>query len=105
MDQGSMDPLFGLGPWTTFMDRVHGLPVMDQAHGQFLNFYKKVLHQVRAWTLRNRNSAKKRFDETLLINAYLVPRLDQCSRLITNIQLCLHDVHSACTCAVTRLLN
>ena len=46
MDQGSMDPLFGPGPWTTFMDRVHGLPVMDQVHGQFLNFYKKVLHQV-----------------------------------------------------------
>ena len=24
MDQGSMDPHFGPGPWTTFMDRVHG---------------------------------------------------------------------------------
>ena len=24
MDQGSMDPLFGRGPWTTFMDQVHG---------------------------------------------------------------------------------
>ena len=46
MDQGFMDPLFGQGPWTTFMDRVHGLPVMDQVHGQFFNFYKKVLHQV-----------------------------------------------------------
>ena len=47
MDQGFMDPLFGLGPWTTFMDRVHGPP----CHGPgpwtvFLNFYKKVLHQV-----------------------------------------------------------
>ena len=46
MDQGSMDPLFGPGPWTTFMDRVHGPPVMDQVHEQFFNFYKKVLHQV-----------------------------------------------------------
>ena len=46
MDQGSMDPLFGPGPWTTFMDRVHGPPVMDQVHGQFFLFYKKVLHQV-----------------------------------------------------------
>ena len=33
MDQGSMD-------------RVHGPPVMDQVHGQFFYFYKKVLHQV-----------------------------------------------------------
>ena len=46
MDQGSMDPLFGPGPWTTFMDRVHGPPFMDQVHGQFFYFYKKVLHQV-----------------------------------------------------------
>ena len=46
MDQGFMDPLFGPGPWTTFMDWVHGLPVMDQVYGQFFNFYKKVLHQV-----------------------------------------------------------
>ena len=29
MDQGSMDPLFGPGPWTVFF-----------------NFYKNVLHQV-----------------------------------------------------------
>ena len=35
MDQGSMDPHFGLGPWTTFMDQVHGPPVMDRVHGQF----------------------------------------------------------------------
>ena len=35
MDQGSMDPHFGPGPWTTFMDRVHGPPVMDRVHGQF----------------------------------------------------------------------
>ena len=46
MDQGSMDPHFGLGPWTTFMDQVHGPRVMDQVHGQFFYFYKKVLHQV-----------------------------------------------------------
>ena len=46
MAQGSMDPLFGPGPLTTFMDRVHGPPVTDQVHGQFFYFYKKVLHQV-----------------------------------------------------------
>ena len=35
MDQGSMDHHFGPGPWNTFMDRVHGPPVMDRVHGQF----------------------------------------------------------------------
>ena len=35
MDQGSMDPHFGPGPWTTFMDRVHGPPFMDRVHGHF----------------------------------------------------------------------
>ena len=33
MDQGSMDPLHGPGPWTPFMDRTHGPPIMDQIHG------------------------------------------------------------------------
>ena len=33
MDQGSMDPLFGPGPWTRSMD-------------SFFYFYKEVLHQV-----------------------------------------------------------
>ena len=28
-----MDPHFGPGPWTTFMDRVHGPPFMDRVHG------------------------------------------------------------------------
>ena len=35
MDQGSLDPHFGPGRWNTFMDRVHGPPVMDRVHGQF----------------------------------------------------------------------
>ena len=35
MDEGSMDPYFGPGPWTTFMDQVHGPPVMDRVHGHF----------------------------------------------------------------------
>ena len=26
---------FGLGPWTTFIDWVHGFPVMDRVHGHF----------------------------------------------------------------------
>ena len=69
MDQGSMDHLFGPGPWTTFMDPVHGPPVMDQVHGQFFNFYKKVLHQVNGHS-KTENSAKKRFDETLSTNAH-----------------------------------
>ena len=33
--QGSMDPLFGPGLWTIFVDRVHGPPVIDQVHGLF----------------------------------------------------------------------
>ena len=69
MDQGSMDPLFGPGPWTTFMDRVHGPPVMDQVHGQLFYFYKKVFAP-GPWTLKNRNCEKKRFDETLSTNAH-----------------------------------
>ena len=56
MDQRSMDPLFGPGAWTIFMDRVHGRPVMDQVQGQKKN--------------KNRNSAKKRFDEILSTNAH-----------------------------------
>ena len=27
MDPWSMDPPFGPGPWTTYMDPVHGLPI------------------------------------------------------------------------------
>ena len=47
MDQGFMDPLFGPGPWTTFMDQVHGPPVMARSMDSlFFYFYKKVLHQV-----------------------------------------------------------
>ena len=48
MDQGSMDPLFGPVPWTTF----HGPLSMDplswtRSMDSFLYFYKKVLHQVQ----------------------------------------------------------
>ena len=68
MDQGSMDPLFGPGPWTTFMDRVHGPLVMDQVHEQFFIFIGSFAPG--PWTLKNRNSAKKRFDETLSTNAH-----------------------------------
>ena len=38
MDQGSMDPLFGLGPWTP----CHGPGPCTV----FFYFYKKVLHQI-----------------------------------------------------------
>ena len=68
MDQGSMDSLFGLGPWTTFMDRVHGPPVMDQVHGPFFLFLQQGFAP-GPWTLKDRNSAKKRFHETLSTNA------------------------------------
>ena len=34
----SMGPLFGPGPWNTFLDRVHGPPVMDRVHGHFFKF-------------------------------------------------------------------
>ena len=68
MDQGSMDPHFGPGPWTTFMDRVHGTPVMDQAHGQFFLFF------IRRFCTRSMDNQKQkysqnRFDGTLSTNA------------------------------------
>ena len=55
--------------WTTFMDRVHGLPVMDQVHGQFFYFYKKVLHEVNGHS-KTEIVPKKTFDETLSTNAH-----------------------------------
>ena len=33
------------GPWTTFMDRVHGPPVMDRVHGQFFLIMKNAQKQ------------------------------------------------------------
>ena len=50
MDQGSMDPLFGPGPWTTFIDRVHGPPVMDQVHAHFFEGFAP-----GPWTLQKQN--------------------------------------------------
>ena len=67
MEQGSMDTLFGSGPWTIFMDRAHGPPVIDQVHGHFFIF-------IRRFCARSMDT-QKTFDETV----------DQCSRLITNI--------------------
>ena len=39
MDPWSMDPIhgpgpskYGPGPWTPFMDHVHGPPIMDRVH-------------------------------------------------------------------------
>ena len=43
MDQGSMDSHLGPGPWTTFMDRVHGPPVMDRVHMD--SFFKIVRNE------------------------------------------------------------
>ena len=47
MDQGSMDPLFGPGPWTP----CHGPGPWTPCHGPgpwtvYFYFHKKVLHQV-----------------------------------------------------------
>ena len=53
MDQGSMDPIFGPGPWTTFMGRVHGPPVMDQVHGQFF-----LLFFIRRFCTRSMDTPK-----------------------------------------------
>ena len=46
MDHGSMDPLFGPGPWATFMDRVHGPPSHRPGPWAGFFFLYKVLHQV-----------------------------------------------------------
>ena len=54
MDQGSMDPFFGPGPWTTFMDRVHGPPVMDQVHGQFFLIF------IRSFCIRSMDTQKQK---------------------------------------------
>ena len=59
MDQGSVDPLFGPGPQTTIMGRVHGPPVMDRVHGHFVNFYRKFLHLVHEHSFLNSESWKK----------------------------------------------
>ena len=56
MDQESVDPLFGPGPQTTIMGRVHGPPVMDGVHGHFVNFYRKFLHLFHEHSFLNSES-------------------------------------------------
>ena len=60
VDQGSMDPHFGPGPWTTFMDWVHGPPVMDRVQGYFFLSNEN-------WT-KTEIVQKKRFDKMLFIS-------------------------------------
>ena len=65
MDQGSME-------WTPSLDRVHGpLSWTGSMHPlswtRSMHIFLKVLHQVHGHS-KNRNSAKKRFDETLSTN-------------------------------------
>ena len=48
MDQGSMDPYFGLGPWTTFVDRVHGPFVMDRVNGHFFKITRNEQKQKKS---------------------------------------------------------
>ena len=60
--------------WTGSMDHFHGPGSWTPCHGPgpwtvFFYLYKKVLHQVHGHS-KNRNSAKKRFDETLSTNAH-----------------------------------
>ena len=61
MDQGSMDPHPGPGPWTTLMDRVHGPPVMGWVHGHY--FFKIMRNE------QNGNSAKIRLKTKTTNNA------------------------------------
>ena len=69
MDRGSMTPsldrVHGPLSWNVSMDPLSWTRSMDS----FFYFYKKVLKPGQ-WTLKNRNSAKKRFDETLSTNAH-----------------------------------
>ena len=47
--RGLWDPYFGPGPWTTFMDRVHGPPVMDRIHGHYFQIMSaKILDLTRS---------------------------------------------------------
>ena len=52
MDQGSTDRHLGPGPWTTFMDRVHGPPVMDGVYGQF--FFKIMRNEQKQKKSKNK---------------------------------------------------
>ena len=60
--EGSMDPHFGPGPWTTFMDWVHGPPVMDRVQGYFFLSNEN-------WT-KTEIVQKKRFDKMLFISLH-----------------------------------
>ena len=77
MDQGSVDPLFGPGPRTTIMDRVHGPPVMDRVHGHIVNFLERFctgsmnnLFQIHVVRVEQKQKKKTRFDETLSTDAH-----------------------------------
>ena len=60
MDQGSMDPLFGTGPWS---------PCHGPGPWTVFYFYKKVFHQVHGHS-KTEIEPKKRFDEMLSTNAH-----------------------------------
>ena len=57
-----MDPHFGPDPWTTFMDWVHGPPVMDRVQGYFFLSNEN-------WT-KTEIVQKKRFDKMLFISLH-----------------------------------
>ena len=60
MDQGSMDPLFGPGPWTTFMDRVHGPRSMDPlSWTRSMDSFFLFLYEGQ-WSLKNTNIVPKK---------------------------------------------
>ena len=63
MDQGSMDPHFGRGPWTTFMDRVHGPHVMDRVHGQFFSIMRNEQKRKKC-----KNKVKKQQQQQTMLN-------------------------------------
>ena len=62
-----MDPHLGPDPWTTFMDRVHGPPVMDRVHGQFFLNNEKCQKQKKC---KNIKIKKKNNNKQCLIDQY-----------------------------------
>ena len=73
---GVRRPLFGPGPRTTIMDRVHG---------HFVNFYRKVLHRVHEHSFLNSESWTNTEKNNNNNNKIWRDAVDRCSRLITNI--------------------
>ena len=57
------------GPWTPSLDRVHGPPVMDQVHGQFIFIFIRRFC-TRSMDTQKQKYSQNRFDGTLSTNAH-----------------------------------